>query len=273
MPAGSTKKKKKRFIIKVRAGDGASHCQRSSSHMLLWQKRRGPTVDVFTALSLVREASLKRSGFDESVDIALQLGIDPRKPDQGVRGVVQLPHGTGKEVVVAVFAEGAAAEEARAAGAQVVGGEDLVEEILEGRLDFTKAIASPDMMRYIGRAARILGPRGLMPNPKLGTVTPAVGDAVRAALRGQCEFRAEKRGIVHAGFGRVSFSEDALAENLRSFMVAVSNLKPEGAKGQYLRHATISSTMGKGYSIDMAFLDPSSRWFMRRPLTGQEGED
>jgi large subunit ribosomal protein L1 len=193
----------------------------------------------------------------------VQLGVDPRKPNQSVRGVVSLPHGTGKVVRVAVFARGPKAEEAKAAGATIVGAEDLVELVQSGQLDFDRCIATPDMMALVGRVARVLGPRGLMPNPKLGTVTMEVADAIAAAQAGQVEFRAEKKGIVHAGIGKVSFSEEALLENIRAFMVALGDAKPEGAKGKYIKAAHLSTTMGKGIPLDIKFLDPSSTAFMR----------
>lgn len=236
-------------------------CRPVPSPCVYAQPYRGETVTPFDAFRAIKVA--KKGNFDQSVDIALQLGVDPRKPDQNVRGVVHLPHGTGRDEIVAVFAKGPKAEEARAAGAQLVGAEDLVESIKGGTLGFTKCIATPDVMQLVGQVARILGPRGLMPNPKMGTVTPNVADAVQNALRGQLEFRAEKRAIVHASLGRASFTEEQLVDNLRAFMVAISNVKPDQQKGAYLRHATLSTTMGEGHRLNMDYLDPSSRYFMR----------
>jgi large subunit ribosomal protein L1 len=197
------------------------------------------------------------------VDIVVELGIDPRKPNQSVRGVVTLPHGTGKVVRVAVFAKGDKAEEARAAGAALVGADDLLADVQAGKLDFDRCIATPDMMSLVGRVARILGPRGLMPNPKLGTVTNDVKLAIQAATMGQVEFRAEKKGVVHAGIGKVSFDDAALVENIRSFMVAIGEAKPEGAKGKYIKAMHLSSTMGPGIRLDARSLDPTSPAFMR----------
>ncbi|WP_449221571.1 50S ribosomal protein L1 [Tistrella mobilis] len=202
------------------------------------------------AVALVKaNASAK---FDETVEISVGLGVDPRHADQMVRGVVQLPNGTGKSVRVAVFARGDKAEEARAAGAEVVGAEDLAEEILGGKIDFERAIATPDLMPVVGRLGRVLGPRGLMPNPKLGTVTPNVADAVKAAKAGQVEFRVEKAGIIHGGVGKASFSETALIENIRAFVDALVKAKPSGAKGTYLKKLALSSTMGPGVRVDIA---------------------
>jgi large subunit ribosomal protein L1 len=192
--------------------------------------------------------------FDETVELAINLGVDPRHADQMVRGMVQLPNGTGKSVRVAVFARGDKAEEATAAGADVVGAEDFAKEIQEGRLDFDRAIATPDMMAVVGRLGKILGPRGLMPNPKLGTVTQDVTGAVRAAKAGTVEFRAEKAGIVHAGVGKISFADQALAENIVAFVGAIIRAKPSGAKGTYLKKASLSSSMGPGIRLDVARL-------------------
>ena len=192
--------------------------------------------------------------FDETIEIALNLGIDPRHADQMVRGVVDLPNGTGKTVRVAVFAKGAKADEAKAAGAEVVGAEDLAEEIQGGKMDFDRCIATPDMMGVVGRLGKVLGPRGLMPNPKLGTVTQNVGDAVKAAKGGQVQFRAEKAGIVHAGVGKASFSEQALLENVKAFIDAINKARPSGAKGTYLQKVSLSSTMGPGVKLDLASL-------------------
>ncbi|HSK41251.1 MAG TPA: 50S ribosomal protein L1 [Arenibaculum sp.] len=192
--------------------------------------------------------------FDETIEIAMNLGIDPRHADQMVRGMVQLPNGTGKTVRVAVFARGNKAEEATAAGADIVGAEDLAERIQAGEINFDRCVASPDMMAVVGRLGKILGPRGLMPNPKLGTVTPNVGEAVKAAKGGSVEFRAEKTGIVHAGVGKTSFSDDALLENVRAFVGAINRAKPSGAKGAYVLKVSLSSTMGPGLKLDPATL-------------------
>ncbi|MDJ0896518.1 MAG: 50S ribosomal protein L1 [Alphaproteobacteria bacterium] len=188
--------------------------------------------------------------FDETVEIAMNLGIDPRHSDQQVRGVVTLPHGTGKTVRVAVFARGDKADAAKAAGADIVGAEDLAEEIQKGEMNFDRCIATPDMMAVVGKLGKILGPRGLMPNPKLGTVTPNVEQAVQDAKGGQVEFRAEKAGIVHAGVGKASFDENQLAENVSAFIDAIKKAKPSGAKGTYIEKIALSSTMGPGVKID-----------------------
>jgi large subunit ribosomal protein L1 len=195
-----------------------------------------------------------RAKFDETVELAINLGIDPRHADQMVRGLVNLPNGTGKTLRVAVFARGAKAEEAAAAGADVVGAEDLAEKVQGGEIGFDRCIATPDMMALVGRLGKILGPRGLMPNPKLGTVTMDVKGAVTAAKSGQVEFRAEKAGIVHAGVGKASFSEEKLLENIRAFVDAIQKAKPAGAKGTYMLKAALSSTMGPGVRVDAASL-------------------
>jgi len=195
-----------------------------------------------------------KAKFDETIEIAMNLGIDPRHADQMVRGVVGLPNGTGKSVRVAVFARGAKAEEARAAGADVVGDEDLAAQVQEGKLDFDRCIATPDMMGIVGRLGKILGPRGLMPNPRLGTVTMDVKGAVRAAKAGQVEFRAEKAGIVHAGIGKASFDEGKLIENARAFIEAIQRARPSGAKGTYVKKVAVSSTMGPGVQVDVGSL-------------------
>ncbi|MDY0242246.1 MAG: 50S ribosomal protein L1 [Rhodospirillaceae bacterium] len=192
--------------------------------------------------------------FDETIEVALNLGIDPRHADQMVRGVVSLPNGTGKTIRVAVFAKGAKADEARAAGADIVGAEELADEVQAGKMDFERCIASPDMMGLVGRLGKVLGPRGLMPNPKLGTVTPNVAEAVKAAKGGQVQFRAERAGIVHAGIGKASFSEDALVANVKAFVDAINKAKPAGAKGTYLKKISLSSTMGAGLKLDLASL-------------------
>jgi large subunit ribosomal protein L1 len=192
--------------------------------------------------------------FDETIEVAMNLGVDPRHADQMVRGVVQLPNGTGKTVRVVVFAKDAKAEEATAAGADIVGGEDLAAEIQGGRSDFDRCIATPDMMAVVGRLGKVLGPRGLMPNPKLGTVTMDVGEAIKAAKGGQVEYRVEKAGLIHAGIGKASFSEEALLENFNTFVGAVAKAKPAGAKGTYMMGVAVSSTMGPGIKVDVASL-------------------
>jgi large subunit ribosomal protein L1 len=190
--------------------------------------------------------------FDETIEVALNLGVDPRHADQMVRGVVTLPAGTGKDVRVAVFARGAKAEEATAAGADVVGAEDLMETIQGGTIDFDRVIATPDMMGIVGRLGKVLGPKGLMPNPKLGTVTPNVTEAVKAAKGGQVEFRVEKAGIIHSGIGKASFTEADLRRNFDAFVDAIVRAKPAGAKGKYVRKIALSSSMGPGLKVDAA---------------------
>ncbi len=213
-------------------------------------------VELDKAYSVAEAVKLVKSNatakFDETVEIAFQLGVDPKYADQMVRGVVSLPSGTGKDVRVAVFARDAKAEEATAAGADFVGAEDLMEEIQNGKSDFDRVIASPDMMSVVGRLGKILGPRGLMPNPKVGTVTPNVGEAVKDVKGGAVEFRVEKLGIVHAGIGKASFSEDAVLANVRAFAAAILKARPSGAKGAYVRKVTLSSTMGPGVELDLA---------------------
>lgn len=190
--------------------------------------------------------------FDETIEVAINLNVDPRHADQMVRGVCNLPNGTGRSVRVAVFARGAKAEEATKAGAEIVGAEDLMEEIQGGRSDFDKVIATPDMMPLVGRLGKVLGPRGLMPNPKVGTVTMDVTKAVEASKGGAVEFRAEKAGIIHAGVGKASFTEQALNENVKAFLDAIVKAKPSGAKGTYLKKIALSSTMGPGVKIDIS---------------------
>ncbi len=204
------------------------------------------------ALELVKKTATAK--FDETVELAVNLGVDPRHADQMVRGMVTLPHGTGKTVRVAVFARGAKAEEAKAAGADIVGAEDLAERIQQGEIDFDRCIATPDMMPLVGRLGRILGPRGLMPNPKLGTVTQDVAEAVKAAKAGQVQFRVERAGIVHAGIGKVSFPTEALVENARALADALNRAKPSGVKGTYFRRAHVSSTMGPGIEVQVPTL-------------------
>src|SRR5215203_3939374 len=220
------------------------------------QKAQEGTVDrnrfypVDEALSIVKKNATSK--FDETVEIALNLGVDPRHADQMVRGVVNLPKGSGKTVRVAVFAKGAKAEEATKAGADVVGAEDLMETIQGGQIDFDRVIATPDMMGVVGRLGKVLGPKGLMPNPKLGTVTMDVAKAVTDAKSGQIEFRVEKAGIIHAGIGKASFGEAELRANFNAFVDAILKAKPSGSKGKYLKKVAVSSTMGPGVKIDTA---------------------
>ncbi|MBT3905763.1 MAG: 50S ribosomal protein L1 [Rhodospirillaceae bacterium] len=211
---------------------------------------REKLYEVDEAVKLIKGNATAK--FDETIDISINLGIDPRHADQMVRGMISLPHGTGKSVRVAVFAKDAKADEARAAGADLVGAEDLMEIINKGEIDFDRCIATPDMMAIVGRLGKVLGPRGLMPNPKLGTVTPDVKKAVEDAKGGQIEFRAEKTGIVHAGVGKASFSEEALAENVKTFVDAIAKAKPSGVKGTYMKRVSVSSTMGPGLKLSIA---------------------
>jgi large subunit ribosomal protein L1 len=204
------------------------------------------------AVKLVK--SNAKAKFDETVEIAINLGVDPRHADQQVRGVVNLPSGTGRDVRVAVFARGAAADAALAAGADIVGAEDLLEKVQGGFMEFDRVIASPDMMALVGRLGKVLGPRGLMPNPKVGTVTPNVAQAVKDSKGGAIEFRVEKAGIVHAGIGKASFTEDALLANVRALVDALNKAKPSGAKGAYIKKISLSSTMGPGVKIDTGSL-------------------
>ena len=202
------------------------------------------------AVKLLKERATAK--FDETIEIAMNLGVDPRHADQMVRGVVNLPNGTGKTVRVAVFAKDAKADEAKAAGADIVGAEDLMEAIQGGKIDFDRCIATPDMMPIVGRLGKILGPRNLMPNPKVGTVTPDVAGAVKSAKGGAVEYRVEKAGILHAGVGKVSFSEEALLQNIKAFTDAVQKSKPAGAKGTYVKRVAVSSTMGPGVHVEPA---------------------
>ena len=204
------------------------------------------------ALKLLKDRSTVK--FDETIEVAMNLGVDPRHADQMVRGVVNLPNGTGRTVRVAVFARGAKAEEATAAGADVVGAEDLVETVQKGEINFDRCIATPDMMPLVGRLGKVLGPRGLMPNPKVGTVTNDVTAAVKDAKGGAVEFRVEKAGIIHAGVGKVSFEVKALEENIRAFADAVTKAKPAGAKGNYVKKVSVASTMGPGLKLDLSTL-------------------
>jgi len=207
-------------------------------------------ISVEDAVKLIKGAASAK--FDETLEIAMNLGVDPRHADQMVRGVCQLPNGTGKTVRVAVFARGAKADEAKAAGADIVGAEDLLETIQSGKIDFDRCIATPDLMPLVGRLGKILGPRNLMPNPKVGTVTMDVKAAVEAAKGGEVQFKVEKAGVIHAGIGKVSFDESKLAENVRAFVEAVTRAKPAGAKGTYVKKVSLSSTMGPGVSLDLA---------------------
>jgi large subunit ribosomal protein L1 len=211
---------------------------------------RNKFYSVEDAVKLVKERA--KAKFDETIEIAFNLGIDPKQSDQNVRGVISLPHGTGKNVRVAVFAKGERAEAAKKAGADIVGADDLAEKVQAGQMDFDRVIASPDMMVTVGKLGKVLGPRGLMPNPKLGTVTNDIAEAVRAAKGGQVEYRAQKEGIIHAGVGKASFSEQALVENVKALFNAVSRAKPAGSKGTYMKKVTLSSTMGPGVKLDLA---------------------
>jgi len=204
------------------------------------------------AVKLVKGAA--NAKFDETIEIAMNLGVDPRHSDQMVRGVCTLPHGSGRKLRVGVFAKGAKAEEAKKAGADVVGAEDLVEQVQKGVIDFDRCIATPDMMPLVGRLGKVLGPRGLMPNPKVGTVTADIAPAVRAAKGGAVEFRVEKAGLIHAGVGKASFTEEALVANIRAFADAVLKAKPSGAKGTFLKRVAVTSTMGPGVKIEPASL-------------------
>ncbi len=218
-----------------------------------WNVDREALLPFDAAIKAVKDNA--KAKFDESIEIAVNLGVDPRHADQQVRGVVNLPSGTGRDVRVAVFAKDAKAEEARAAGAEYVGAEDLYEQINGGLMDFDRVIASPDMMALVGRLGKVLGPRGLMPNPKVGTVTPNVGQAVKDAKGGAVEFRVEKAGIVHAGIGKASFTQDALEANVKAIVDALVKAKPSGAKGTYVKRISLSSTMGPGVKVDPASLN------------------
>lgn len=212
--------------------------------------------DLNEAVALVKTNATAK--FDESIEVAVTLGVDPKHADQQVRGMTELPHGTGKSARVAVFARGPKAEEAKAAGADLVGAEDLLEIIQGGNTDFDRCIATPDLMPLVGRLGKVLGPKGLMPNPKLGTVTMDVKKAVESAKAGSIEFRVEKAGIVHAGVGKSSFTAAQLAENIRAFVDALNKAKPTGAKGTYLRKLAISSSMGRGVKVDLASLNEAA---------------
>jgi large subunit ribosomal protein L1 len=211
---------------------------------------REKTSSVKDAVKIVKGSA--KAKFDETVEIAMTLGVDPRHADQTVRGVVSLPSGTGKKIRVAVFAKGDRAAQAQAAGADLVGADDLAEKVLAGQIEFDRVIASPDMMAVVGKLGKVLGPRGLMPNPKLGTVTPNVAQAVKDAKGGQVQFRADKTGNVNAGVGKASFAEDALTANVTAFIEAINRARPSGVKGTYIKKATLSSTMGPGVKLDLA---------------------
>jgi len=213
---------------------------------------REAEYDIAEAVDLIKTNATAK--FDETVEIAVKLGVDPRHADQMVRGTMALPHGTGKEIKVAVFAKGDKAREAQDAGADIVGAEDLAEAISKGEIEFDRCVATPDMMAVVGRLGKILGPRGLMPNPKLGTVTPDVAAAVKAAKGGQIEFRVEKAGIIHAGVGKASFSADQLGANVKAFVDAINKAKPSGVKGTYFRRVSLSTTMGPGLKLNVASL-------------------
>jgi len=217
---------------------------------------REASISLDQAVALVKANA--KAKFDETIEISMNLGIDPRHADQMVRGVVGLPNGTGKTVRIAVFARGAKADEALAAGADVVGSDDLAAAVQEGQIEFDRCIATPDMMGLVGRLGKVLGPRGLMPNPRLGTVTMDVKGAVTAAKAGQVEFRAEKAGVIHAGIGKASFEEAKLLENARAFVDAIQRAKPAGAKGTYVKKVALSSTMGPGVKVDLASLVASA---------------
>ncbi|WP_334164312.1 50S ribosomal protein L1 [Phenylobacterium sp.] len=216
--------------------------------MQKWTGDRSATLTPEDAVKLVKANA--NAKFDETVEIAVNLGVDPRHADQQVRGVVALPSGTGRDVRVAVIAKDAKAEEAKAAGAEVVGAEDLVERIQGGFMEFDRVIATPDMMALVGRLGKVLGPRGLMPNPRVGTVTPNVGQAVKDAKGGSIEFRTEKTGIIHAGIGKASFTEEQLLANVKAMVEALNRAKPSGAKGTYIKKISLSSTMGPGVRVD-----------------------
>ena len=215
---------------------------------------RDAFYDAAQAVKMVKARA--KAKFDETIEISLNLAVDPRKADQNVRGTVMLPNGTGKSLRVAVFAKGERAEEAKTAGADIVGAEDLAEKVQAGQIEFDRCIATPDMMSVVGKLGKILGPRGLMPNPRLGTVTQNITEAVKAAKGGQVEYRAEKAGIVHAGVGKASFTEDALIDNVRAFVGAISRAKPSGVKGTYIKKVSLSSTMGPGLKLEISSIAP-----------------
>lgn len=221
---------------------------RQTKRIKAWTGDRLAAHAVGDAIRLVKENA--KAKFDESIEIAVNLGVDPRHADQQVRGVVNLPSGTGRDVRVAVIARDAKAEEAKAAGAEVVGAEELVERIQGGFMEFDRVIATPDMMALVGRLGKVLGPRGLMPNPRVGTVTPNVAQAVKDAKGGAIEFRTEKTGIIHAGIGKASFTDDQILANVRALIDALNKAKPSGAKGVYIKRISLSSTMGPGFKVE-----------------------
>ena len=221
--------------------------KRTKANRKLTANKIGLTVE--DAVRIIKSSATAK--FDETIEIALNLGVDTRHADQMVRGVIALPNGTGKTVRVAVFARDAKADEAKSAGADIVGAEDLMQTVQAGTIDFDRCIATPDMMPVVGRLGKVLGPRNLMPNPKVGTVTMDVADAVKAAKGGEVQFKAEKGGVVHAGIGKASFNEGKLVENVRAFVNAVAKAKPSGAKGAYMKKIALSSTMGSGVTIDI----------------------
>jgi len=228
----------------------AKHSKRfRSAHQTI---KREQTYPVSEAAKLLKKNATAK--FDETIEVAMNLGIDPKQSDQTVRGAVTLPGGTGKTVRVAVFAKDAKAKEAEAAGADLVGAQDLAEKVEKGEINFDRVIATPDMMAVVGKLGKVLGPRGLMPNPKLGTVTMDVTSAVKAAKGGQVQFRADKSGVVHAGIGKASFSEKALEDNIRAFFTAINSVRPQGLKGTYIKKMSVSSTMGPGLQIDLTDL-------------------
>ena len=249
--------------VAASAGSGDVEIGRGRHTKLADAKNRKKDVNVHDAVQMIKDSSWAK--FDETLELSVNLNLDPRKPNQAVKGVAKLPSGTGKVVRVGVFAVGKDADAAREAGADVVGGEDLMQRVQKGEIPFDSLIATPEMMGMVGKIGRILGPRGLMPNPKLGTVTRDVGMAVKSAKEGRVQFRVEKKGIIQAGLGKLSFSNEALLANIRAFMVAVSNVKPEALKGKYMKSATISSTMGPGVRLDLATVDPSNGKFMLSP--------
>lgn len=225
----------------------AKYGKRTTAARAQFEGKRDVTVE--EAVALVKNNA--KAKFDETIEIAMNLGVDPRHADQMVRGVVSLPNGTGKTVRVAVFARDAKAEEAKAAGADIIGAEDLMEIVQGGKIEFDRCIATPDMMPIVGRLGKVLGPRNLMPNPKVGTVTMDVKEAVEAAKGGEVQFKVEKAGVLHAGIGKASFDEAKLVENVRAFVGAVSKAKPSGSKGSYMKKIVVSSTMGPGISINV----------------------